>query len=258
VAIKGKSKRSQGRPVRRTATGPRIQTVERRLPWYRATAFPVTLAVIALIGTLVAAQNRVQEGWARDDVRRFTADLRAQTDQLPSVIGMGTPKAPGFASAQDLTTGKLPPKQLAVRASGWSVELGEIQRQIQAITVGDPPAEAPTDGEPSNAAGGREPMLSSVRDSYAAAIGVYLEAANDFQKAGEVPARSPAAKALLEQATATATAAGQVMDAAAGTLARVHARYGLDLTRQMPGESSAAFSARYSGAPSSSNLLPPS
>ena len=39
VAIKGKSKRSQGRPVRRPATGPRIQTVERRLPWYRATAF---------------------------------------------------------------------------------------------------------------------------------------------------------------------------------------------------------------------------
>jgi len=55
VAIKGKSKRSQGRPVRRPATGPRIQSVERRLPWYRATAFPVTLAVIALLGTLIAA-----------------------------------------------------------------------------------------------------------------------------------------------------------------------------------------------------------
>ena len=38
------------------------------------------------------------------------------------------------------------------------------------------------------------------------------------------------------------------MDAAAGALARVHARYGLDLTRQMPGESSEAFGARYSGA----------
>ncbi|MGH3099682.1 MAG: hypothetical protein ACRDPU_01725, partial [Thermoleophilia bacterium] len=111
MAIKGKSKRSQGRPVRRPATGPRIQTVERRLPWYRATAFPVTLAVIALLGTLVAAANRVQEGWARDDVRRFTADLRAQTDQLPSVIGTGTPKLPGFPSVQDLTSGKLTPKQ---------------------------------------------------------------------------------------------------------------------------------------------------
>ena len=32
MAIKGKSKRSQGRPVRRPATGPRIQTVARRLP----------------------------------------------------------------------------------------------------------------------------------------------------------------------------------------------------------------------------------
>jgi hypothetical protein len=258
VAIKGKSKRSQGRPVRRPATGPRIQTIERRLPWYRATAFPVTLAVIALLGTLVAAANRAQEGWARDDVRRFTADLRAQTDQLPSVIGAGTKELPGFPSAQELTTGKLTPKRMAVRASGWTAKLGEIQQRVQAITVGDPPAEAGTDGDPPNAVGGREAMLTSVRDSYAAAIGVYLEAANTFQKAGEVPANSAAGKDLVERATATATAAGQAMDAAAGTLARVHARYGLDLTHQMPGESTEAFSARYSGAPSSNpNLLPP-
>jgi hypothetical protein len=257
VAIKGKSKRSQGRPVRRPATGPRIQTVERRLPWYRATAFPVTLAVIALLGTLVAAQNRVQEGWARDDVRRFTTALRAQTDQLPSVIGTGTKDLPGFPSAQDLTTGRLTPKKLAVRASGWSAKLGEIQQRVQAITVGEPPSGAPPDGVPTNAVGGREPMLSSVRDSYAAAIGVYSDAATIFQKAGEAPAGSPTAKGLVEQGVAIASEAGQAMDAAAGTLARLHARYGLDVTRQMPGESSQAYSARYSGAPSS-NVLPPS
>ena len=52
--------------------------------------------MIALLGTLVAAANRVQEGWTRDDVRRFTADLRAQTDQLLSVIGAGTAELPGF------------------------------------------------------------------------------------------------------------------------------------------------------------------
>ena len=256
MAIKGKSKRSQGRPVRRPAAGPRIQTVERRLPWYRAPAFPVTLAVIALIGTLVAAANRVEEGWARDDVRRFTADLRAQTDQLPSVIGTGTKELPGFPSAQELTTGRLEPKRLAVRASGWSAKLGQIQGRVQEITVGEAPEAAPPDGEPSNAVGGREPMLTSVRDGYAAAIGVYFEAANIFQKAGEAPARSASARALVEQGAATATRAGQAMDAAAGTLARLHARYGLDLTRQMPGESTEAFSARYSGA-APSNLIPP-
>jgi hypothetical protein len=256
VAIKGKSKRSQGRPVRRPATGPRIQTVERRLPWYRATAFPVTLAVIALIGTLVAAANRVQEGWTRDDVRRFTAALRAQTDQLPSVTGTGTKQLPGFPSAQELTNGKLTPKQLAVRASGWTAKLGEIQGRVESITVGEPPAEAGRDGEPSNAVGGREPLLTSVRDGYAAAIAVYVQAATLFQKAGEAPAKSEAA-ALVEQGQATAARAGQVMDAAAGTLARLHARYGLDLTRQMPGESSEAFGARYSGAAPNSNVLPP-
>jgi hypothetical protein len=256
VAIKGKSKRSQGRPVRRPATGPRIQTVERRLPWYRAPAFPVTLAVIALIGTLIAAANRVQEGWTRDDVRRFTTQLRAQTDQLPSVIGAGTKELPGFPSAQDLAGGKLKPKQLAVRASGWSAKLGQIQGRVESITVGEAPAEAGDDGRPLNAVGGREPMLTSVRESYVAAIGVYTEAANTFQKAGEAPAGSAAAAALVEQGAATATRAGEAMDAAAATLANLHARYGLDLTRQMPGESTEAFSARYSGAPSS-NLLPP-
>jgi len=256
VAIKGKSKRSQGRPVRRPATGPRIQTVERRLPWYRATAFPVTLAVIALLGTLVAAANRVQEGWTRDDVRRFTADLRAQTDQLPSVIGAGTAELPGFPSAQELASGKLTPKQLAVRASGWTAKLGQVQGRVESITVGEPPAEAGTDGEPTNAVGGREAMRTSVRDGYAAAIGVYLEAATIFEKAGAAPARSEAATALVEQGAATATRAGAAMDAAAGTLARLHARYGLDLSRQMPGESTEAFGARYSGA-APSNLLPP-
>ena len=256
MAIKGKSKRSQGRPVRRPATGPRIQTVDRRLPWYRATAFPVTLAVIALLGTLVAAENRVQEGWTRDDVRRFTNDLRAQTDQLPSVTGPGTKELPGFASAQDVTGGKLTPKQLAVRASGWTAKLGQIQGRVESITVGEPPAEAGADGEPANAVGGREAMLTSVRDSYAAAIGVYFEAANIFQKAGEAPAGSATSAALVEQGAATATRAGQAMDAAAAALANLHARYGLDLTRQMPGESTEAFGARYSGA-APSNLLPP-
>jgi hypothetical protein len=255
VAIKGKSKRSQGRPVRRPATGPRIQTVERRLPWYRAPAFPVTLAVIALLGTLVAAANRVQEGWARDDVRRFTADLRAQTDQLPSVIGTGTAELPGFPSAQELATGKLKPNRLAVRASGWSAKLGQVQGRISSITVGEPPADAPTDGEPANAVGGRVAMLTSVRDSYAAAVGMYFEAANTFQKAGEAEGKTAAS--LVEQGAATATTAGQAMDAAASSLARVHARYGLDLTRQMPGESTEAFGARYSGAATNNNILPP-
>jgi hypothetical protein len=257
VAIKGKSKRSQGRPVRRPATGPRIQNVERRLPWYRAAAFPVTLAVIALLGTLIAATNRVQEGWARDDVRRFTAALRAQTDQLPSVLGTGTRELPGFPSAQELTSGKLQPKQLAVRASGWSAKLGQIQGKVESITVGKPPAEAGTDGEPANAVGGRVAMLSSVRDAYAAAVAVYADAASSYQKAGAAPAKSKEAAALVEQGTATATRAGQAMDAAAGALARLHARYHLDLTRQMPGESTEAFGARYSGAASNPNVLPP-
>jgi hypothetical protein len=256
VAIKGKSKRSQGRPGRRPATGPRVQTVERRLPWYRATAFPVTLAVLALLGTLIAAVNRTQEGWARDDVERFTTALRAETDQLPAVLGTGTRDLPGFPSAQELTSGRLQPRQLAVRASGWSAKLGQIQGRVEAITVGEPPADPGGDGEPPNSVGGRVPMLSSVRDSYAAALAVYVEAANIYQKAGEAPAKSRTASALVEQGAAVAARAGQAMDAAAATRARLHARYHLDVTRQMPGESPEAFGARSSGA-APSNVLPP-
>ena len=255
MAIKGKSKRSQGRPGRRPAPGPRIQTVERRLPWYRAPAFPATLAVLALLATVVAATTRVQEGWARDDVARFTAALRAQTDQLPAVTGTGTAKLPGFPSAQELTSGKLKPQQLAVRASGWSAKLGQIQGRVQEITVGEPPAEAGADGEPSNAVGGREPMLTSVRDSYAAAIGVYVEAANVYQQAGEAPAKSKTADALVQEGATIAARAGQAMDAAAGALARLHGRYHLDLSRQMPGESTEAFGARSSAG--AGGTLPP-
>ena len=245
MAIKGKTKRSQGRPVRRPATGPRIQNVERRLPWYRAPAFPATLAVIALLGTLIAAYSRVQEGWARDDVRRFTAALRTQTDQLPAVLGPGTAKLPGFATAGELTTGKLTPKDLTVRASGWSAKLDQVRGEVEAITVGEVPAQSEFDGNPVNGVGGRVPMLASVRDSYAAAIGVYTEAANTFQRAGEAPAKSALAKALVQQANGTAARASAAMDAAANALARVHARYDLDLTRQLPGESAEAFGARY-------------
>jgi hypothetical protein len=245
VAIKGKTKRSQGRPVRRPATGPRIQGVERRQPWYRAPAFPATLAVLALLATLVAAYSRVQEGWARDDVRRFTAALRAQTDQLPAVLGPGTAKLPGFASAGELTTGKLKPKDLTVRASGWSAKLDQIRGEVEAITVGEVPAQSEFDGNPVNGVGGRVPMLASVRDSYAAAIGVYAEAANIFQRAGEAPAKSRLAESLVQEANGTVAKAGAAMDAAAGALARLHARYDLDLSRQLPGESAEAFGARY-------------
>ena len=245
MAIKGKTKRSQGRPVRRPATGPRIQNVERRLPWYRAPAFPATLAVIALLGTLIAAYSRVQEGWARDDVRRFTAALRTQTDQLPAVLGPGTAKLPGFATAGELTTGKLKPKDLTVRASGWSAKLDQVRGEVEAITVGEVPAQSEFDGNPVNGVGGRVPMLASVRDSYAAAIGVYTEAANILQRAGEAPAKSELANALVRQANGTAAKAGAAMDAAANALARVHARYDLDLSRQLPGESAEAFGARY-------------
>jgi len=249
VAIKGKTKRSQGRPVRRPATAPRIQSVERRQPWYRATVFPVTLAVIALLVTLLASWNRLEEGWARDDLQRFTAKLRVQTDQLATVTGAGTTQAPGFSSAANLAKGTLQPKDLATRAATWSAKIQQIGTQVASITVGKVPTTASTNGDPSNSVGGRVPALSSIKDTYVVAIGFYAQAAATYQQAAAETSKAQAQK-LVTVADGDATGGGAAIDAAAGMLARLFAHNDLDAKLQMPGESSNAYSARYS--PSSS------
>src|SRR6266498_310280 len=201
VAIKGKTKRSQGRPIRRPATAPRAQIAERRQPWYRATAFPVTLAVIVLAVTLLAAWNRAQMGWSRDDVRRFTDLVRVQTDQLSPILGTGTKQLPGMATATDLTTGKLEPKDLQVRASGWSAKIDEISQKLANITVGSPEGVTSFDGTPLNNVGGHVPMLTSVRDAYTTAFGFYTGAVSQnpgvdqngqpLNTSGQVPTTGP-------------------------------------------------------------------
>jgi len=249
VAIKGKTKRSQGRPVRRPATGPRIQAVERREKWYRATAFPVTLAVIALLGTLIAAANRVQEGYSRDDVRRFTDQVRTPLSRMPDVVGAGTTAKPGFASAGELTGGKLKPADLAKRAKDWQTQLSDIRAKVSNVTLGPAPEAGGLDGNPANATGGHVPMLSSIRDAYAAAAGTYFEAAHAYELAAAAPAKSRLAGQLVIQGNQTAKRGEQAMDAAAAMLARLTARYHLDVTRQMPGESAESYARRYAGAP---------
>jgi len=249
VAIKGKTKRSQGRPVRRPATGPRIQSVERRQPWYRATAFPVMLAVITLLVTLFGAWNRLEEGWARDDLQRFTAKLRVQTDQLAAVTGAGTAKAPGFSSAANLAKGTLKPADLATRASGWSAKIQQIGTAAAGITVGKVATTSSLNGVPPNNVGGRVPALSSIRDAYLAAMGFYAQAASTYQAAGAESNKTQAQK-LVSLGDSDATAAGAAMDTAAAMLARLYGSYDLDTAQQMPGESSSGYSSRNSAAAS--------
>jgi hypothetical protein len=246
VAIKGKTKRSQGRPMRRPATAPRAQIAERRPPWYRATAFPVTLAVIVLAVTLLAAWNRAQMGWGRDDVRRFADKVRVQTDQLNVVLGTGTKQLPGMATAADLASGKVKPKDFQVRASGWSAKIDEISQKLANITVGEPQAVTAFDGTPINNVGGHVPMLTSVRDAYATAFGFYSQAAVTYQNAGA--ASGALQQKLVTQAQGDAGKASAAVDSAAALLARVMVQYHLPVTQQLPGESSTAFGNR-TGAP---------
>lgn len=242
MAIKGKTKRSQGRPLRRPATAPRAQILERRQPWYRATAFQVTLAMIVLAVTLLAAWNRAQLGWGRDDVRSFSDQLRAQTDQLNPILGAGTKDLPGMATAADLTSGKLKPKDLQVRASGWSAKIDELSHKLATITVGAPEAVGSFDGTPINNVGGHVPMLTSVRDAYTNAFGFYAQAATAFGNAGG--ASGDLAQKLLTQAQGDGAKAASAMDSAAALLARVMVQYHLPVNEQLPGESSTGFGNR--------------
>jgi hypothetical protein len=247
VAIKGKTKRSQGRPMRRPATAPRAQILERRQPWYRATAFPVTLAVIVLAVTLLAAWNRVQLGWGRADVRSFVDQVRVQTDQLDPILGAGTKQLPGMATAADLSSGKLKPKDLQVRASGWSAKIDELSQKLATITVGSPEAVSSFDGTPVNNVGGHVPLLTSVRDAYTNAFGFYSQAATAYQNAGGATGDLQAK--LVTQAQSDGAKAGAAMDAAASLLARILVQYQLPVDQQLPGESSTGFGNR-TGAPS--------
>jgi hypothetical protein len=242
VAIKGKTKRSQGRPMRRPATAPRPQVVERRAPWYRATAFVVTIAVVVLAVTLLAAWNRVQLGWGRDDVRRFSTQLRTQTDQLTAILGAGTKQLPGMSTAADVASGSLKPKDLQVRASGWSAKIDELSQKVANLTVGSPEAVSSFDGTPVNSVGGHVPLLTSVRDAYTAAFGFYGQAATTYQAAGG--ASGATMQQLLQQAQGESAKAGQAMDNAAALLARVMVQYDLPVGQQLPGESSTAFGNR--------------
>lgn len=242
MAIKGKTKRSQGRPMRRPATAPRAQILERRQPWYRATAFPVTLAVIVLAVTLLAAWNRVQLGWSRADVRSFVDKVRVQTDQLSPVLGTGTKQLPGMATASDLTSGKIKPKDFQVRASGWSAKIDQLGQRLSNITVGNPEGVTSFNGTPLNNVGGHVRLLTSVRDAYATAFGFYGQAATAYQSAAGATGSLQAQ--LLAQAQGDAARAGQAMDSAAALLAVVMAQYHLPLDQQLPGESSTAFGNR--------------
>jgi hypothetical protein len=244
VAIKGKTKRSQGRPARRPATAPRVPIIERRQPWYRAPAFQVTLAVIVLIVTLAAALNRAERGWRRDDVRRFTAALRVQTDKLTPVLGQGTKDAPGMATAADLASGKVKPRDFQVRTTTWATRIEEIRQNVANITVGKPEAVSAFNGTPVNNVGGHVPMLTSVRDAYTTAIGFYAQAAGTYQRAGEAPPKSQLAQKLVTQAQGDQAKASEAMDSAASLLARILASYDLSVTQQLPGESSTAFGNR--------------
>jgi hypothetical protein len=250
VAIKGKAKRSQGRPVRRVTPGPRPVAVERRLPWYRTSVFMVMVAVLALALTVVAAGLRARQGWERDDVERFTKALAGPVGKVTAITGAGTSDHPGFTTATDLNTGKIKPAELNRRAQNWNVALGAARQEVAAVRVGDPEVKLTPDGVPTNDVGSRVMALTGIRDSYAAAVDGYTAAANLFVLASRLPAAER--EQTVKSAQETAQAATTAMDAAASALATVRGSFGMDVSAQLPGESSTGYGTRLGSSPAGS------
>jgi hypothetical protein len=242
VAIKGKAKRSQGRPVRRVTPGPRPVPFERRLPWYRTGVFMVMVAVIAVAVTAAAATVRARQGWARDDVARFTSALDGPLERASVITGTGTSAKPGFASAAELTGGKLKPAELDRRATGWVTDLGAISQEVAAVRVGEAEVKPAPDGVPTNDVGARVSALTGIRDTYVAGLASLGLAAGMYAEAAKAPA---AQRQQALQAAQTATQSGQrTLDAAASSLAIVRGGLGLDVGAQLPGESNGAYGTR--------------
>jgi hypothetical protein len=141
-----------------------------------------------------------------------------------------------------VASGSLKPKDLQVRASGWSAKIGELSQKVANLTVGAPQAVTDFNGTPPNSVGGHVPLLASVRDAYTAAFDFYVQAATTYQAAGG--ASGAQVQQLLQQAQGDTARAGQAMDNAAALLARVMVMYDLPVSQQLPGESSTAFGNR--------------
>jgi hypothetical protein len=247
VAIKGKTKRSQGRPVRRPTPGPRPQVAQRPTPWFRSQPFLATLAVLVVLLTAVTAVTRVQAGWRRDDVRRFVEQVKPPLASVIAITTSGTPGKPGFASAADLTTGKLKGTELARRSTNWKTELGALRQQLEGVALSDNPDLGDTStGVPANSVGGRVAELTSVRTTYAAGVSVLEQAALAFGVAAN--ANKVEAEAALQTAQTQAAQGQAVLNAAAVQLAQIMHGQGLDVRGQLPGESSDGYSARVGGA----------
>jgi hypothetical protein len=242
VAIKGKAKRSQGRPVRRVTPGPRPAAVERRVPWHRTAVFMVMVAVIALVVTALAAVTRVQQGWARDDVARFTTALDGPLDRVAAITGAGTNGKPGFTSAAELTSGKIKPEELGRRATNWATALSGLHQEIAGVRVGDPEVKLTPDGVPTNDVGSRVPVLTGIRDTYVAGVASFELAAALYGQAAKAPAAQR--QGALQAAQTAAQSGQQTLDAVASSLAIVRAEQGLDVTGQLPGESNAGYGTR--------------
>jgi hypothetical protein len=256
VAIKGRTKRSQGRPARRATPGPRPVAVERPAPWYKAPAFAVTCALVVLLLTGYLAVERLQYGWARDDVARFTSDIAPPVERLAAIASDGVDDTPGLAGARELETA-----ELTEQAELWQIQVQEASQELFTVSLGD--SAVGDGGVPSNSVGGRVEGLSEVLAAYAQGAILYEEAAATWglaAQAPEPPAEEEGEEAetpedeptapddlqgqLMDRADQLAVAAQDSLDNAAAALARLRADYDLSLSDQLPGESSAAYSER--------------
>jgi hypothetical protein len=212
-------------------------------------AVAVLVAVAAtVVAVAVVNADRLRGGQERSEVRRFTASMRRPMGDLAAVAGRGLDGQPGFDAARELLSRPPDGRALERQAVAWEDQLRKTELEVGQVSVGPGELFSPGTGRQRNSAGGRVRSLSSVRDNYEAAVGLYVATAHLWGLAAAAP-RGELRSNLAREAVAMQERGQVALNSAAMELLQLHDRYHLDLRQRMPGESVLSYRNRYRDAP---------
>jgi hypothetical protein len=215
-----------------------------------AVSVAAVLVAVAAVVVAVAVVNadRLRGGQERAEVRRFTASMRRPMGDLAALAGHGLDGQPGFDSARELLNRPSGGRTLERQAVAWEDQLRKTAFEVEKVSVGPGELFSPGNGRQRNSTGGRVRSLSSVRDNYQAAVGLYVATAHLWGLAAAAP-RGQLRTSLVLEAVDMQERGQVALNTAAMELLQLHDRYRLDLRQRMPGESVLSYRNRYRDAP---------
>jgi hypothetical protein len=210
----------------------------------------VLVAVVAVVvAVAVVNADRLRGGQERSEVRRFTASMRQPMGDLAALADGGLDGQPGFSAARQLLGRQPDGGVLDRQAVAWEDQLRQTGFEVGKVSVGPGELFSPGTGRQRNSVGGRVRSLSSVRDNYEAAVGLYIATAHLWRLAAAAPRGGELRASLIFEAVAMQERGQFALNTAAMELLQLHDRYRLDMRQRMPGESVLSYRNRYRDAP---------